>query len=392
MRHVILIIILFFSTQSTFATNTEATQQFISIADIHFDPFSSCKEKTTCPLIQQLNAAPPEKWAAIFNQTTKSNNQNYYTDTHYLLLKNSLQELKTLNQQLHPQFVLVLGDFLAHHFREKFNTFATDHSNQAYYQFVKKTLQFLAIELQQTFPKTDVYPVIGNNDSYTGNYSIIPRGEFLSQTMRSWAPLIKNASNQQSFYHTFSAMGYYVVTIPNHSNNKIIVLNTVLFSTKVHSKSAKKAAMLQLAWLHQQLLEAKKNNQHILLAMHIPSGIDLFSTVKNNFNITDFWQPFYTAQIEKELTEFSGIVTAVLPGHIHTNIFKLVTLKEFANIPTIFTPSISPLYGNHPGFNVFIYNATTLKIDKVKTYFYPLNADIPTWKIDFSAKSGESFS
>src|SRR5205085_2034790 len=73
-------------------------------------------------------------------------------------------------------FVLISGDFLAHRFREEFDAAAKDHSDAAYRIFVRKTMQFLGQQLEQTFPGTTILPALGNNDEECGDYQLQPAG------------------------------------------------------------------------------------------------------------------------------------------------------------------------------------------------------------------------
>lgn len=380
----IIFLILLINCKVIYAANSipGLEQKFITIADIHFDPFVDCKKKQTCELINKLNSTSYKDWEKQFEQFGSKKSNGYYHDTNYALLKLSLNAIKKTSEQVNPQFVLVLGDFLGHNYRERYREFSKKYSEQAFHEFVKKTLQFLTLELQNTFPNINVYPVIGNNDSYTGDYSIVPNGAFLKDASQIWAPLIKN--NQSSFLSTFSTGGYYQLTVPEQSSNKIIVLNTVLFSDRNHKKNVKEAALKQLNWLHQQLVSARKLHQHVILAYHIPIGIDVLATIRNKFDIKEFWQAAYTETFEKELNEFADIVTAILPAHIHMDTFQLITIKQLADIPVLFTPSISPIFGNDPGYKVFNYIVDTFHINHIDTYFYQLNSTSPSWKQEYT--------
>jgi hypothetical protein len=91
-----------------------------------------------------------------------------------MLLRSALQQMKDTLPD--PAFVLVPGDFLAHGFRRAFDAAASDHSDAAYRIFVQKTMQFLAQQLEQTFPNKPILPALGNNDDLCGDYQLQPRG------------------------------------------------------------------------------------------------------------------------------------------------------------------------------------------------------------------------
>jgi sphingomyelin phosphodiesterase acid-like 3 len=385
---IVIPVMLFIGYQTAFAVEVAIQDKFAAVADIHFDPFSGCiKKHKPCKLLTKLKETPYQQWESIFEKYGAKHISGYYHDANYPLLKSTLSELKQITQEQQPKFALLLGDFLAHHFREDYASYSTNNSNASYQIFVKKTLQFLTYEFQKVFPKIDVYPVVGNNDTYSGDYVTVPHGEFLSDIADVWSGLIKDEDNREDFLETFPAAGYYEVTLPDHEQNKIVVLNTVLFTDRIHRNQVKHAAMMQLQWLHKKLLDAQKHHQHVLLAFHVPIGIDVFATIKNKFDIKEFWQITYTKRFEAELKQFSQTITAIFPAHIHMDTFQLIVLKQLANIPVNFTPSISPIFGNNPAFKIYSYDPQTFHLRSFEMYFYPLDAGLPTWKREYSFNS-----
>lgn len=365
------------------------TQRFISVSDIHFDPFASCKVLTlgACPLVKKLRQAPAQEWQNLFEQYDSKTLATYGQDTNYALLKTTLAELKRAYQNEHPQFVLILGDFLGHDYRAEYILYSRDPTKSGYQNFVKKTLQFLTSEIRQVIPEGDIYPIVGNNDSYTGDYGVVPKGEFFHDVSNIWATLIKDKSNQASFTRDFPQGGYYVVQSPTNKNQRIIVLNTVLFSTSIQGPHIRQAATDELSWLHKQLVAAAKNHQVVILAFHIPVGINVYATLKNLWSgIKEFWQQRYTNVFQADLAEFAGTITAILPGHIHMDSFQVVGFKKPQKMPVSFTPSISPIYGNNPGFKIYSYDALTFQLKNFKTYYYPLNSKeaIPSWQEEYN--------
>lgn len=370
-----------------FADNQTAPQTehyFLTVADIHFDPFIGCeKSPRPCPLLMSLEKSPYQSWDMIFEKSGDQSVSAEYEDTNYPLLKSALQQLKFVDQEKHPDFVLVLGDFLAHKFDSKYMRFSKDHSKASYYAFIKKTMIYLTYKLRNTFPGIDIYPVIGNNDSYTGDYSVVPKGSFLIDTGNIWSSLILTKNNKESFRSTFSQAGYYTVTIPHQPQHKIIILNTVLFSVNAETKREMKAADEEFKWLHQKLAEAKAAHQQVILAFHIPASINMFGGIKTQFGAKEFWQPNYIHLFENELHEFSTNIISILPAHIHIEIKHRIILKEFADVPVDFTPSISPIFGNDPGFKIFTYDPNTLEIKTIQTYYYPLHRTSPDWHKEY---------
>lgn len=358
-----------------------ATENFITIADIHFDPFYDCNNKPRpCALLQKLQVADAKEWDAILaSHPTKI--ASYQEDTNYPLLQSTLMELKQVKQNAKPQFVLVLGDFLAHKFNEKYKKYSGGKSLTGYAQFVNKTMQYLAYKLNQTFPDISVFPVVGNNDSYTGDYNVVPHGAFLSDTAKSWAPLIKDKNNQQAFQQSFPELGAYTILLPHHQ--KIIILNTVLFSSNSNKKTIQLAANKQLNWLKLQLATAQQEHANVILAFHIPMGVDVYTSIKFFFlSIKEFWEPVYSSEFEQILQHYGTTIVAILPAHIHMDAYQYISTND---IPVIFTSSVSPIFGNNPGFKVFTYDPMTLNISNFMTYYYPdAGSGLASWQLEYS--------
>lgn len=347
-----------------------ADNKFISIADIHFSPFLSCPSSAaSCPLIDKLRQSTYQEWSTLFEQNNKKNISRMFQDTNYFLFKLSVKKIQDISKKEKIDFIIILGDFLAHDFRKEYIKFSGDKTKEGYEAFVKKTLQFMVYEFNTAFPQMDIYPVIGNNDSYSGDYSIIPNGTFLRDTAKTWSSLIKNKKNKDSFVQDFPKAGYYQIETPNHSDLKVIVLNTILFSSHNHNQAAHKGAELQLSWLHNQLKETTKNHQKTILVYHIPVGVDVYATYKNQFHsIKEFWWDNYTKKFEDELNYSVKVIQGIYCAHIHVDTFQIIALQKLVEIPVYFTPSISPIYGNNPGFKVFTYNLENFNLEEARLY------------------------
>lgn len=365
-----------------------ADQNFISIADIHFNPFASCPLfSSSCEFIHELESADAKQWPALFKKQTGNVHIDYFMDTNDLLLQSSLIEIKKVVLEKHPDFVLILGDFLAHDLHKKYKKYAKDKSREGYYRFVRKILAYLTSEINAVFPDIDVYPVVGNNDSYTGNYSVIPHGRFFNEIAIDWSYFIKNSENRARFRNNFPTSGYYMIQRDN--NHRIIVLNTVLFSTKSQTKRVKSAAIEQLNWLKMQLEDAKTHQQWVVLAYHIPIGVDLFNTFKIGFGtISEFWTRDDMQAFDAILTAYPTTVTAMLAGHIHIDAYQMLVLPS--SIPLIYTPSISPIYGNNPGFKLIHYTPESFHLNHITLYSYPINRLHPAWQLEYGLNRVQS--
>lgn len=356
---------------------------FLTMSDIHFDPFIACygPKKRPCPLIQELRKAPASAWSAILSKTDKASPQ-YRQDTNYTLLTSGLAAAKKAAAEKEVRFVLALGDFLGHDYRNLYKKYSGDASRGGFESFARKTMQFIANELEQTFPAISVYPVIGNNDSYHRDYISDPNGAFFHDTQKAWSQLIKDKNNRAQMQKTFGFGGYYSVIA--EPGLRLVMLNTVLFSTKARGKATEAAAEQELNWLHQELQKAKEQNQRVIIAMHIPVGIDVYASLRIHlFRLIELWKTKYSDRYQAELKQFAPQIAGIFAGHLHSDWFQILTFKDSKDeIPVTGTPSISPIFGNNPGFKIYSYSSDTFELDDFVTYYYPINEHKP-WRVEY---------
>lgn len=374
------------SAAATTAVHPDAENiHFLVLSDIHFDPFIYCNKKP-CPLILKLKRAPISEWNEILQSESKKLS-SYRQDTNYPLLTSALNAAKEAADKHHVQWLLVLGDFLGHDYRDNYKRFALDRSREGYEQFAKKTMDFLAIELEQTFPAINIYPLVGNNDTYSKDYYIEPNGRALKDFQTAWLPLIKNSENKAQLKATFNKAGFYAFTIPRASL-RVIMLNSVLFSTHFKNKSGARYANEQLIWLQDQLKLAHQAHQKVIIGMHIPMGIDVYATLRTKlFTLIQLWQTKYIQNFKEILAAHAQDIAGIFAGHLHADWFQIVTFKQNDHeIPVIGTPAISPLFGNNPGFKIYMYSPAHQRLENFITYYYPLSQNGP-WKVEYDFHS-----
>jgi len=369
----VLWVLLFVSFSVSYALPPQAdTFQFIALADIHFDPFNSCIAKNNCPLIDELRASKATEWPQILAKYDVQP-QQMKRDTGYELLTSAMTLAKEAAHVNHPQFVLVLGDFLAHEFRDKYKRYSSDKHAFNYESFVQKTLTFLNNQLAHDFPSLTIYCVVGNNDSYHGSYYVKPNGTFFKNQALLWSSLIREVSNRDTMQKQFLYAGYYTLTLPYPNNLRLIVLNTSLFSYKAKGRDLNTAALNQLNWLHAQLQQAKNAHQRVFIAMHIPEGIDIYATTHTRlFRLINLWKSPYIQRFEVEMNQFSAEIAGIFTGHLHRNQFQLLTYQDGHEIPFIGVTSISPIFGNEPGFRSISYFMHPIHLDDITTYSFPI--------------------
>lgn len=345
---------------------------FLALSDIHFDPFTSCGRIKPCPLIVQLRNHAASQWPQILAKYDGYPPQ-FREDTNFSLLTSTFAAAKQAANTNHAQFVLVMGDAMGHEFRSKYQNFSGDKSRAGFLSFARKELEFLTMQLSAAFPDMDVYMTMGNNDSYRGDYATNVNDIFFNDASRLWSSLIRDSANRMSMQKQFEYAGYYSLSLPNPGKVRLIVLNSVLFSYKAKGKNTDKYALEELDWLHAQLQSAKDHQQHVFIIMHIPEGVDIYATLRTRlFRVITLWKPQYIQRFQSELSMFAPEIVGIFSGHLHSDAYQIMTFGDGHEIPMIGVTSISPIFGNNPGFKLCSYQVHPFHLDDFVNYSYPI--------------------
>jgi len=356
--------------------------RFLTMADIHFYPFHYCGTMKPCPLIEKLRNASAEQWPAIFNQFKMSAQQNKQ-DTNSRLLISALNAARDAVNVQHAQFVLILGDSLGHHYRADYRQFTGDRSREGYKAFARKTLVYLSQQIAATFPTIDVYTLVGNNDSYKGNYITSTDNGFFIDAAVIWSSLVKSSANREAMRNQFSHAGYYSVLLSSSLNLRLLALNTVPFSYKAKGKNLENITNAEFVWLHAQLQAAKDKNEKVFIAMHIPEAIDIYATQRLRlFRLFDLWKTTDIQRFQAEIKAYAPQIVGIFAGHLHSNWVQFLTIDGH-EIPQIVTTSISPVFGNYPAFRIYSYSEDPFKLQGLTDYSYSYSRN--AWKSSYSA-------
>jgi sphingomyelin phosphodiesterase acid-like 3 len=354
----------------TRALAQSGTGQFLLISDIHFDPFYDGA------LFDQLDTQPVEMWAKILEKSQPAGFNLMGTDSNYALLKSSLDE--AARRIPGPDFLLYPGDFLAHVWPGKYDRLARQShlaNPQSYRAFTSKAIRFLANEFRRRYPRTPILATLGNDDSYCGDYMLTPDGPFLKMFADTWGPLLAADVDRKDFQATFARGGHYAVRLPGTKNQRLIVLTSVFFSVTYDNAcgdSGQTPALDQLRWLDTSLAEARAAGETAWLLMHIPPGINSFSTsesVRKGGPAITFWQQELTSRFLQLVRQYQPAIQAVFAGHTHMDDFRVITLDGKPVLFSKIAPAISPIYGNNPGFQIYQYDRATGTIQNYQTVY-----------------------
>src|SRR5665213_1560483 len=117
---------------------------------------------------------------------------------------------------------------------------------------------------------------LGNNDSNCGDYGVTPNSPFLRDVARAWAPLVNRHNAAPHFLQTFARDGFYTATLPIRQT-RAVVIDDVFWSPRYRSGCGP-ARDASAAALREPDRALPRSAQRSWLFLHIPPGIDAFST------------------------------------------------------------------------------------------------------------------
>lgn len=182
------------------AVGSKPSGKFLIMSDIHFNPYCDSK------ILPQLVKADYTDWPEIFKGATDTSYGYYDSDTYYRLLVSGLEAMQAQNNN--PDMIVINGDFLSHHFGSNYYSRTGITQRDSMESFVRNTISFVFMMIDEYFPGVPVLPVLGNNDDYCGDYNIEPNGPFLSFFVGKCKPMLRNM-RETGFVSTFSKGGYY---------------------------------------------------------------------------------------------------------------------------------------------------------------------------------------
>jgi sphingomyelin phosphodiesterase acid-like 3 len=366
----------------------------VSLSDIHFNPFYDPS------LINALIRSDYTNWQLIFSRSSTQGYGTHSADSNYKLFNSALQNIYL--RAPHPDFIIISGDFLAHDFQETYTKLTGSGDRKEVDSFIDKTIAFLTRMISRRFPNTSVYPALGNNDSYCGDYQIEPSGQFLRATAKTWKGLLKNRFNSAAFVRTFLIRGSYSIIAASNRSHRLIVLNNTFFSINYKNACGDQTddpGSEEIRWLEVELQKAAAAREKVWLVYHIPPGIDVFSTllrqkqasVDQTPQVIPFWQPAYNQKFINLVTQYSSTIIGSFAGHMHMDTFELIQSANQNAVSFVhITPAISPLFGNNPAFELFSYNRRSFALKDYTAYYLDLssaatqkNAPI-TWRKEYS--------
>ena len=317
------------------------------MSDIHFDPMAEPG------LVDRLAAAEPAQWQAIFDSAGSQKPSRYGSDTNWPLLRSALQQMKRTLPR--PALVLLPGDFLAHQFRNKFDAAANDHSDAAYRRFVRRTMQFLALQFERNFPATPILPVLGNNDADCGDYRLQPNGPFLADTLPIVRALLGDAGTEPGLAQAWTSYGNAEATVAwaaDIAREYDILLAQLSEQMRLAIRRRPRQGDPCIGSRPSSPRRAGRISRcgssitSRPASTATPPGAAAHARTKScRCGRTATRSPLPTL-----LRRFAGTIAASFAGHTHMDDFRLIGDQGRYFGFTLITPALSPIFGQNPAF------------------------------------------
>jgi len=354
----------------------------VLVSDIHFEPFFDPGKAVL------LAAAPVSGWKGILGGPASTDREQRFAaveqschtrgeDTPYALLASSVQAMQ--RDGAGAKFVTVSGDLIAHAFQCKYGAVFPHAAAGDYRAFVEKTIEFVVEEVSGAFPGVPVYVALGNNDSDCGDYQLDANSEFLKAVGEEVVRTLPE-DERKGAAETYAAGGFFNARMPV-KNARMIVLDDQFMAAKYTTcggKADASGAEAQLAWLAQQLDEARNRKEKVWVMAHIPPGVDPYATAARMDAVCGGKGPKMFLGSEKladVLAANADVVELAIFAHTHMDEVRVLKVEGAAagtvaggGVAVKMVSSISPINGNMPSFTVARVETSTAALKDFKVF------------------------
>jgi len=317
--------------------------RWLFVSDLHFDPFANPR------LVDRLAAAPPRAWQRIIDADRAQPSAGIFHDTNAALLRSALAAMDAAAPQ--PRMVVIAGDFLAHHFRERYDAARTPGPRDAagreaaYDAFVDATIAYLAVAFDRRFPRARFLVTIGNNDGYCGDYASTPESPSLAHLATAWQPLVDRGGAAPDFARSFPHLGAYVARLPLRSDVRALVVNSVYWSPaygNVCARNDGRQAPAEFAWMARAARAGTSATRWWLLT-HIPPGIDAFASLETQ-SVRTMYAPAALRGLRALRLSGGRGFALIVAGHTHASAFRVARGAGGPGVaPVTIVPAITPV-------------------------------------------------
>lgn len=376
-------------------------RQFLVMGDMHFNPYNGLSAEQ----FRELDALPAERWGGFF-AGLRQPVASLGADTNGTLLDSAMTAAAKRVEK--PAFILFTGDFLGHDWVSNYNALARQsvaENPEAYRDFTVKTIRFIGGEFRRRFPDAVVLPTLGNEDAFCQDYWVQPGGEFLKEFAAAWRPLLGTAVEAPAFDRSFLSLGCYAANLPGLEDHRLIVLNSVFLSgsycRSYHepgrhnccgcTNQGVEPGRAALAWLEAALEQARVEKKKVWLLMHVPPGLDSHKEDKTEGAslAAGLWKDEFLDRYLKLVAKYGLILQISFAGHTHMDDYRIDRVEGTATLLHKIVPSVSPVFHNNPGFQVYRFNQESGVVTGWQTCFLNLAAEDGTasaWSEEYDSR------
>ncbi len=353
----------------------------LMLSDIHFDPFRDPAKAA------KLAAAPVAEWEAILKQPNSPTQAADFAalqktcgatkglDTDHTLFSSALEAART--HAAGAKFVTISGDLLVHQFDCRFQTLVAKTGLDA---FAAKTVSYVVKRVGASFPGVPVYVALGNNDSGCGDYKLDEDDTFFAGSSDAVTQGLHGASPAEvkQAREDYGKGGYFAVTLPPPmQKTRLLVFDDMYMSRKYTTcggKADQKGSADVAGWLTAQLEGAQQRGEKVWVMAHIPTGIDVFSTLKRGDVCANASETFLSGEATDGLVSMliahDDIVQLAIFGHTHMDEMKVLKKEGSTGggVPVKGVASISPANSNLPSITVARIDPKTAQMQDYAVY------------------------
>lgn len=360
-------------------SSADRAGMFLLFSDVHFDPFAAPGT------VKALAAAPASAWGGILAEAGTAYSP-YGQDSNNALFQSFLDDMA--RRAPRPDFLLFPGDLLCHRFWTLYPQLTGDSSREGLLNFIGKTAEYFLTEVTRRFPDAPLYLALGNNDSVEGDFRIVPNSPYLSVTASIVAQrALKSDADRAVFLESYPGYGCYSLPLPGSGNARIVVFNNIFWAKNYPGQSVGRPV---LDYLDQQLTAAGRRGESVWLLSHVPPGDNSkASAAKYLKKGKDVYSPLladtWNDALANLLVTHSRTVKACFCGHVHRDEFRLVYPKG-GGLPAAsmrLGPSISPVTGNNPGYQVYSYDRQSFELLDTTVHYLDIGSPRPGWDVEY---------
>jgi len=271
-------------------------------------------------------------------------------------------EIDLVIKNNNPKFLIVLGDLPFHSLG---NLSDVDSS------LVKVYSDLSEIARKNNLPLL-IAP--GNNDSYSGDYKPLTTNHPMF-----FQPDTDNVATYANDSLATPLACYSVFPFGRSIKFRVVILNSNIFSSHIDKRSGLSSyganqsidADTEMRWFDDQLQEASKDSEHVLIAMHVPPGLDGNQTLYDHVNKYMWFSAGIQNRFLDLIHEYEDNIVGLLASHTHMDGIRLLRNNHRDSITSmlISEPGIAPGHGNNPAIKLIEYDPNNFAIKNFVTYY-----------------------